>query len=341
MDPQRQHESSRRDSAAADSVYRVLLTDRAWPDFQIEREILASIGAEVIEAPDGDEQTLVRLAADADAIGTCWADVTRAVIDAAPRCRVVCRFGIGLDNIDVAFATQRGIPVTNHPTYCVDEVAEHALAQILSWERKTIWFDRLARAGRYQLQGGRTMHRLSTRCLGIIGFGRTGQALARRALALGLRVKIWTPSGRSHGLDVEVCASLDQLLPECDYVSVHAPLTSQTYHLVSSAAFQQMKPTALLINTSRGPLVDPAALYEALQQNRLGGAALDVFEPEPPDLNEPLYRDERVFVTPHAAFVSEESLEQLRRDVAEQICAVLRGQIPDHIVNPEYRQNQT
>jgi len=313
---------------------RVLITDRAWPDCRVERAILAGLGAEVVEAPQSDEKTLTELARDADAIGTCWAQVTRAVIDAAPRLRVVARFGIGLDNICVPAATERRIPVTYVPDYCVTEVSDHALALLLACARKVGYFHSQTKQGIYALQSGARMQRIAAKTLGLIGLGRIARALVPKARAFGLRVAAHTASGNDHGTGCEMLP-LDELLAQSDFVSLHAPLTDQTRRMIGPRELSLMKPTAYLINTSRGGLIDHEALRLALEQGRLAGAALDVFDPEPPDLSDALFRDERVIVTPHAAFLSEESLEDLRRRAALQIADALRGVRPEHVANPE------
>jgi D-3-phosphoglycerate dehydrogenase len=313
---------------------RVLITDRAWPDCSIERGVLASVGAEVIEAPKSDEAALVELARDADAIGTNWAPVTANVIRAARDCRIVARFGIGLDNICVATATGLGIPVTNVPDYCVAEVSDHALALLLAAARNVAFFHARTKSGEYQLSAGPPMRRLSGATLGLIGFGQIARALYPKARALGMAVLAHTRRSDNFGTGCSM-VSLDEVLERSDFISLHAPLTDSTRHMISRTQFARMKPTAWLINTSRGGLIDMAALREVLATGRIGGAALDVFEPEPPDLADPLYRDERVIVTPHAAFVSEESLRELRSRASRQIADALQGARPENVINPE------
>lgn len=312
---------------------RVLITDRPWADSEIERAILEPAGCAVIEAPDGEESTLIGLAADVDAIATCWAPVTSKVIDAAKRCRIIARLGIGLDNIDVDAATARDIVVTNVPDYCVDEVADHALGLLLALTRNIGFFHLRTKRGEYNLQAAPPITRLSEQTLGLIGFGRIARNLRGKALSLGMTVIAHTPSGNDYGTGCEM-VELDALLTRSDIISLHAPLTDETRHLIDRAALSTIKPTACLINTSRGGLIDHAALWDALQQNRLGGVALDVFDPEPPDLSEPLFQDERVIATPHTAFVSDQSLRNLRERTARQILDVLQGREPEHVVNP-------
>jgi len=315
-------------------AYRVLITDRAWPDCEVEREILAAAGAEIIEAPQSDEETLVELARDCDAIGTCWANVSEAVVRAAVRCRVIARFGIGLDNISVRTATELGIPVTCVPDYCVDEVAEHTLALLLSLARRIPLFDARAKRGEYDRRIDPPLRRVSGQTLGLVGFGRIAQAVFRRSAGLGLNVIAHSPSGNDHGTGCRM-ASLEELLSTSDFISLHCPLTNATRNLVGADQLARMKPTAYLINTSRGPLVDHTALWDAIRTGRLAGAGLDVFDPEPPDLSQPLFRDERVLVSPHAAFLSADSLHALRSRTARQIADVLQLRRPEHLVNPD------
>ena len=314
--------------------FRVLLTDRAWPDTSIEREILDPLDAEIIEPPDTHESTLATLAADANAIAVNWAPVTNHVIRAARRCRIICRTGIGLDNIAVATATDLKIPVTNVPDYCVGEVADHALALLLACARNIAFFHERTKCGEYSLQAAPPMPRLAGKRLGLVGLGHIGRNLAGKARALGLEVLAHTASGNNHGTGCRM-VGFEELLRESDFVSLHAPLTEATHHLLGLPQFALMKRSAFLINTARGGLIDHAALALALERHLIAGAALDVFEPEPPDLSSALFQDERVIVTPHAAFVSHESLVELRTRVARQIADALSGRRPEGVVNPE------
>lgn len=316
--------------------YHVLLTDYAWPDLNIEREILGGIDAELVVAEKGkqDASSLAVLAKakDVDAIMTNWAKVPREVIAAAPKCRIVSRLGIGLDNIDVAHCTSMNIPVTNIPDYCLIEVAEHALALILSLSRKVAFYHRETKEGRYQLQSGPKLRRIEGQTLGVVGLGNIGRKLAEKALGIGLNV-IATSRSRKTPLPGVAFVPFDELLSRSDYVTLHMPLTPETRHSIGAAQLARMKPTAYLINTARGGLIDHDALLAALQSGKLAGAALDVQDPEPPDLSLPIFRDERVVVTPHAAFVSEESLANLRSRVARQVVARLTGGVPENVVN--------
>jgi D-3-phosphoglycerate dehydrogenase / 2-oxoglutarate reductase len=315
-------------------AHRILVTDYAWRDLAIETAELARAGAELRVASATDEDALVAAAEGVHGILTNWARVTRRVLDAAPELRIVARLGIGLDNIDVEHATARGIVVTNVPDYCVAEVAEHALALLFALARNVAWFDRATNQGRYDLASAPPMHRIEGRTLGIVGLGNIGRALSLRARGLGLRV-VATGRRRPADLDGIEWRSLEALLAESDFVSLHVPATRETRHLIGDRELASMKEGAFLINTARGAVVDSAALGRALGAGRIAGAALDVQDPEPPDLKSAPWNDQRVIVTPHAAFVSEESLAALRTRAARQVADVLSGKRPENVVNPE------
>lgn len=315
---------------------KVLITDYAWDSLDREAAVLEAIGAELVVADSGDESELVELVADADAILTCFAQVTRAVIRAGTRLRVIGRYGIGVDNIAVDEATALGIPVTNVPDYCVDEVAEHTLAFLLALARSITEYDRGIRRGSWGLEAGRPMHRLSGQTLGLVGFGAIAQGVAARATALGLRVIATTrsvPRADLIALGVEH-VSLSELAAQSDFVSLHVPHTLETDRLIDAAFLSSMKPGAYLINTARGGILDQKALLSALQSGQLGGAALDVFTPERIRSDDPLLTHPRVIATPHAAFYSEESIAQLAARAAGNVARVLAGWKATDTVNP-------
>jgi len=316
------------------SKYRVLLTDFAWPDVEIERRLLAQADAELVVASAKDSDSLAELASQCDAIMTCWTPVGREVLDAATRCRVVARLGIGLDNIDVEHATRLGIPVTNVPDYCLVEVAEHTLALVLALARRIAFYHQEAKQGRYDLRAGLPIRRLAGQTLGIVGLGRIGRMVASKASALGLRV-LGTSRTPNDELDDVTWCTLEELLAQSDFVSLHLPLSDDSHHLLSERQFAAMKSGASLINTARGGLVDHSALASALQSGHLAGAALDVHEPEPPPLNEAPWNLPQVIVTPHAAFISESSVSELRHRATQQVVAALAGQRPENVVNPQ------
>jgi D-3-phosphoglycerate dehydrogenase len=313
----------------------VLVTDYVWPSLDREREILQTAGARVVAAPAGDEETLAALARDADAILTCFAQVTPRVIAAGERVRIIARYGIGLDNIAVSAATARGIVVTNVPDYCVHEVAEHTMALLLACTRRVALYDRAVRGGAWDPKIGRPLRRLAGRTLGIVGLGSIGRLVARQARALGLHVLAHSRSlteAEASRQDVRA-ASLGEVLREADIVSLHVPLTEATRGLLDAAALAQMRRGSYLINTSRGGLVDTAALAAALASGYLAGAALDVLPHEPPLPGDPLLAQENVVLTPHAAFYSEEAVAELQTRAATEVARVLGGQAPLHPVN--------
>ena len=316
--------------------WKVLITDYVWPSIEPERQVLAEIGAALIAAETGDEAELLTLAPTMDGILTCWNSVREPVIAAAKKCQVIARYGIGLDNIDVAAATERGIVVTNVPAYCVDEVSDHAMGLLLACARKIPRFDRAVRNGTWDQNIGPEMHRIRGKTLGIVGFGRIGQAIIPKAKAFGLTIKVCSPRTDPKRIQQSGAekVSFSELLKTSDFITIHAPLTEETECMFSHAEFRAMKPTAFLINTARGGIVDTTALTIALRNEAIAGAGLDVLETEPPNQNEELLTLENVVVTPHAAFVSKEAILELEVTAATCIAQVLTGQLPESVVNP-------
>lgn len=315
----------------------VLVTDHPWPSTAPEEEILSAVGARLVFAATGEEPELVELAAGADAILTCFSQVGAPVVRAAKRLQVIGRYGIGVDNIAVDVATSRGVLVTNTPSYCTDEVAEHTLALMLALGRRVVAFDRAVHSGDWSLAAGQPVHRLRGQTLGIIGLGEIGAAVARRATALGLDVIAHHP--RRPAADLRAAGaepvSLADLARRADFVSVHVPLTDATEGLIDAAFLAAMKPTACLINTARGAVVDQDALVGALREDWIAGAAVDVVVGERLPADHPLLGIPNAIVTPHVAYYSEESLLDLGRLAAENVAAALAGTRPPSIVNPE------
>jgi D-3-phosphoglycerate dehydrogenase len=323
---------------------KVLITDYAWPSVEIEREILAAVGAELVVAPTGETAELVELAADADAILTNWKPVPPQALDAASSCLVVSRYGVGLDNIPVAHATALGILVTNVPDFCVDEVSDHAMALLLACSRRVIGFTSATRAGRWVLGVGREMRRLRGQTVGLVGYGKVAHALVSKARGFGLRILVYTPRiapGVADEDGIETTDDLGRLLSEADYVSLHAPATPETRGLIGEAELRAMKPSAYLINTSRGALIDEVALERALQQGWIAGAALDVLSEEPPRPDHPLRACENAIITPHVAFYSESAIVELETKAATNVADVLCGHLPSAVVNPEVLTRKT
>ncbi len=318
--------------------YRVLVTDFVWPSTQPEREVLAEIGAEIIEAPDGSEDTLASLAVDADAIMTCFAQVTSKVVEAAKKCQVISRYGVGVDNIAVDTATAEGIVVTYLPDYCVDEVSDHVIALMMAWNRQIQFYDGIAKEGRWEgVRSPVPLVRLRGQTMGIIGFGRIGRAVASKAHALGLNVLAhdpYLPQNTALPAGVEA-VDMPELLSQSDFITLHTPLNEDTRGLVGAQAFARMKPNAFVINCARGPIIDEAALYDALRDGRIAGAGLDVMEQGHPPADHPLFALSNVLVTPHVAFLSQQSVLELEVRTAQATVDVLSGKMPEFLVNPD------
>ncbi len=321
------------------SPARVLVTDYAWPSLDIERSILGAAGAELVVAESGEADELVALAADADAILTNWKRLPPEALDAAPRCLLVSRYGVGLDNIPVDHATELGILVTNVPDFCLEEVSDHAMALLLACARRVVGFARATRRGVWDLAAARGLPRLAEQTIGLIGYGNTAHALVPKARGFGLRVLAYTPRATPAAGEVELTNDLDRVLTESDYISLHAPATLETAGLIGERELRSMKPTAFLINTSRGALVDEGALLRALEEGWIAGAALDVLRLEPPAADHPLLALDNVIVTPHAAFYSETAIAELQFKAATNVAGVLTGSLPYTVVNPGVRDH--
>lgn len=316
---------------------RILITDIAWPDYEIEKEVLSAVEGEIMLAGGGTPAEIIALAPQADAILTCWKDVPAEALDIAPNCKVVSRYGIGLDNIPIGRATELGMLVTNVPDFCLEEVSDHVMALLLATARQLLPLARNPDRSGWTRETPRPIPRVRGQTLGLIGFGNIARALVPKALGFGLRVIAYTPRLRQSDAPegVEVTNDLAALLSSSDYVSIHCPLTEETAHIIDEAALAQMKSSALLINTSRGGVVDEQALISALQDGRIGGAALDVTDPEPPSADNPLLALENVIVTPHAAFYSVAATAELARKAAANVVTVLQGGVPETLVNAE------
>lgn len=316
---------------------RILITDYAWPDLEIEKEVLGSVGGEIMVAGEGTPGEIIALAPEADAILTCWKDVPPEALDIAPRCKVVSRYGIGLDNIPIDRATEHGMLVTNVPDFCLEEVSDHVMALLLATARQLLPLTRRPGRSEWTRETPRPIPRVRGQTLGLIGFGNIARALVPKAVGFGMRVIAYTPRLRPEDAPdgVDVANDLAVMLAASDYVSIHCPLTEETAHLIDDTALSRMKSTALLINTSRGGVIDEKALICALREGVIAGAALDVTDPEPPAADNPLLAQENVIVTPHAAFYSVEATAELARKAAENVVTVLRGEVPRTLVNAE------
>lgn len=313
----------------------------------IIEESLAKAEIKLELAPIRTESDIIKYAGDADAIFVGATEpYTARAIEALKQCRVLCRMGVGYDNIDINAATGNGIAVAYVPGASVSEVSDHAMALLLALARRIPSLSRIGKTSVWSQASPelakvrKGMLRIAGLTLGLVGIGRIGRALVHKAKAFGLRVLTYDPyvgleAARQMGIEL---VDFQQLLKEADFISLHAPLTSETRHLFSVEQFRKMKPTGYIINTARGALIDEEALVTALKEGFIAGAALDVTEQEPLPPESGLLQMENVILTAHSAFYSEASVEDTRRQGVESILLALRGIWPDALVNPEVKQ---
>jgi D-3-phosphoglycerate dehydrogenase len=312
---------------------KVVITDYVWESLDVEKRTLEGL-ARIVAMKTKKPAEFIAEAADCDALLNTYAGpITADVMAKMPRCRIIARYGIGVDTIDLAAATAAGIIVTNNPTYCIEEVAEHTMALLLACARKVALYDRLVRGARWEVPPGKPMFRLAGRTLGLVGFGNIARQVAARAAAFGMKVIFADPFVAEGAGKVE----LDEVLRESDFVSVHPPLTPQTRGMIGDDAFSKMKPTAFLVNCSRGPVVDTQALVRALDAGKIAGCALDTIDPEPLPDPHPLRGRENVILTPHVAWYSEQALVGLQAGAPGEVKRVLTGQWPLNVVNREVK----
>jgi D-3-phosphoglycerate dehydrogenase / 2-oxoglutarate reductase len=319
----------------------ILILDYDFGEVEIERAIIEGAGFALSAMQCKSEDDVIEVGRDADGVLTQYAPVGKRAIEALTRCRVIARYGTGVDIVDVDAATRRGIQVTNAPNaWCADEVADHAVTLWLAAARKICEYDRATRDGEWQWQTGQPIWRLRGRVFGLLSFGSIARSIADRVRPFG--VEIWA---HDPFLDPEEIraqnvrpVSFDELIEGSDYLVIQSPLTPRTRHLFNRATLRRMKNTAILVNTARGPIVKDEALYEALSEGFIAGAALDDLEEEPAKQAEfqptnPLFLLPNVIVTPHAAYYSEESIATVRRIAAEEAVRVLGGVPPRWPVN--------
>jgi D-3-phosphoglycerate dehydrogenase len=324
--------------------FTVAVADSVFPNLDPAREVLSRVGAQLQLAPASTPEAIMPIAKDADAILVTYAKITGDMIRQLTRCRIISRFGIGVDNVDIAEATKAGIVVTKVPDYCIDEVSDHTMALLLAVVRKIPFINAQVHGGTWKMPAVVPIHRLRGSVLGLVGFGRIPQLVVPKAKAFGIKVIAYDPYVPK---EVFLAAGVDAvdfptLLKTSDYVSIHSPLVPETKNLFNADAFKQMKKHAYVVNTARGPIIDEAALAAALDAGQIAGAALDVMVQEPPAAGHPLFGRENVIITPHTSFYSEESLVELQTKAAQEVVAVLSGQAPRNPVNPEaVRQVQT
>lgn len=315
---------------------QVAVTDFTFPDLDLERAVLEPLGCQFVTGQCKSPSELIPLVRDADYVITQFAPVKAEVIAAMQKAKIIVRYGIGVDNVDLAAARERQIPVCNVPDYCIDEVADHTLAFILGATRQVVPHSVHLRNGNWGLATSVDDFRtLRDQTVGVVGFGRIGREVARRLAAFGGRILVFDPVVAAEAIQAQGCqpATLPQLLAESDIVTLHCPSTAETRRLINASSIEQMKRSAWLINLARGDLVDSKALVEALEQNRLAGAALDVFDPEPIPADSLLRKLPNVILAPHIASVSPKAVRKLRETVASLVARRVKGKPLVNIVN--------
>ncbi|MCD6726223.1 MAG: C-terminal binding protein [Solirubrobacteraceae bacterium] len=315
---------------------RVLITDHVFDGLEIEHELLEPLGVEVVLAPQADEETLVELCQEGvDALLVCFAPVNGRVVQAAADngCRLIARYGIGYDNVDVETASRNGIVVTRVPDYCLDEVADHALGLLLCAARGIGAGQAEVRRGGWTVP--RDVYRLRGRRLALIGVGQIGARLAARAAPLGFEIVGFDPFLKDWPAEIGRVETFDEAIATADAISLHAPLTAENRHIIGNAAIAKMQRRPIVVNTARGGLVDLEAAAAALDDGRISALALDVVDPEPLPLGHPLRDHPRAIITPHMAFFSVEAERELQRRATLEVVRALTGEPPDVPVNQE------
>lgn len=320
--------------------FKVVVTDYEYQTFKPEEEVFQKAGIELVLSQCKTEEEIIEAAKDADGLLNQYAPVTRKVIENLPGCKVISRYGVGFNTIDIDAATENKIVVGNVTDYCLDEVSNHAFALLMEGARKVSILNKEVKLGNWDYKAAVPIYRLKGRVLGLVGFGNIPQTLAKKAEGFGLEIIAhdpFVPPSLAAELGVEL-TGLNELCQRADFISVHAPLNSHTRGMISTEQFATMKKEAFLINTARGPIIDEQALIKALQNNQIAGAALDVLEEEPVSADNPLLKMDNVILTPHASWYSEEAETELKRKTAQNAADVLNGCFPAYLVNKELKK---
>jgi len=320
--------------------YKVVVTDSEFPHLEREKKILKEeADAELVYKECKTEDDIVELARDADGIlNLYFGPVGRKTFEAAKNLKVVVRYGIGLDTIDIKAATEYGIAVGHVPDYCLDEVSDHTLALILNCARKITLLNNTVKGGKWDFKVSKPVYRIKGKTLGIVGFGKIGRMVAAKAKAFGLNLLVYDPF-ISEDIARDYSATMvekDKLFSEADFIALHLPLNEATRHFIGEKELKAMKKNTYLINAARGGVIDTEALYKALKEGWIAGAAIDLVEGSPEEWDH-LFRLENLTVTPHAAWYSEESITQLQETAAREVARVLNGRWPVNFVNPEVK----
>ncbi|MCU1807014.1 C-terminal binding protein [Cytobacillus firmus] len=311
-------------------AFKVLLTDYEFENLKYEEDVFKESGLDIefVKAQCKTEDEVAEQAKHADAILNQYAPISRRVIESLENAKVISRYGVGVNTIDLDAANEKGITVANVPDYGMEEVSNHTLALLLSWARKVTLLNYEVKKGNWDFKACVPIHRFNNQTVGVLGFGRIPRRFIEKVKPLGFKLAAYDPF-----VSAEDMASagvqkmeLDEIISEADYLSVHVPLIKDTFHLLNADRFSQMKKNAVIINTARGPIIDEKALIEALENGIIAGAALDVAEEEPISIDSPLLHMDNVIITPHSAWYSEEAMVELRQKAAKNIVQVLKGE---------------
>jgi D-3-phosphoglycerate dehydrogenase / 2-oxoglutarate reductase len=311
-------------------AFKVLLTDYEFENLKYEEDVFKESGLDIefVKAQCKTEDEVAEQAKHADAILNQYAPISRRVIESLENAKVISRYGVGVNTIDLDAANEKSITVANVPDYGMEEVSNHALALLLSWARKVTLLNNEVKKGNWDFKACVPIHRFNNQTVGVLGFGRIPRRFIEKVKPLGFKLAAYDPF-----VSAEDMASagvqkmeLDEIISEADYLSVHVPLIKDTFHLLNADRFSQMKKNAVIINTARGPIIDEKALIEALENGEIAGAALDVAEEEPISIDSPLLHMDNVIITPHSAWYSEEAMVELRQKAAKNIVQVLKGE---------------
>ncbi len=324
---------------------KVVITDYEYATLEPEENVFSNVsgGVEFVKAQCKTEEEVIAIAKDADGILNQYAPITSKVIGELDHCKVIARYGVGVNTIDVGAATEKGIIVSNVTDYCVDEVSDHAFALLMGCARKVVQLNQAVKANNWDFKVGVPIFRLRGRVLGLVSLGKIAQSLAKKAQAFGIKVIAsdpFIPNEVATSLGVEL-VELNELCSRSDYISIHAPLIDSTKGMISEEQFNLMKKEAFIINTARGPVIDEKALINALLEGKIAGAALDVVEKEPINQDNPLLRMQHVILNPHVAWYSEEAQLELKQKTAQNVADVLNGYYPSYIVNKDVKEKLT
>ncbi|PLT30637.1 C-terminal binding protein [Peribacillus deserti] len=311
-------------------AFKVLLTDYEFENLKYEEEVFEESGIDIefIKAQCRTEDEVIEQAKYADAILNQYAPVSRRVIESLEHTKIISRYGVGVNTIDLNAAKEKGITVANVPDYGMEEVSNHALALLLAWARKVTILNNEVKKGNWDFKASVPIHRFNEQTVGVLGFGRIPRRFIEKVKPLGFKTAAYDPFVSAEDMAAAGVQKmeLDEIIRESDFLSVHVPLIDETYHLINEERLHQMKQNAVIINTARGPIIDEKALAHALENNIIAGAALDVTENEPISLDSPLLKMDNVIITPHSAWYSEEAMIELRQKAAKNIVHVLSGE---------------